>query len=816
MAQERHTLLRVLVPALFVLGAIGLAFAVAVNSARGPGSASGSAKGQPAAAQAPAGTPAEAVNAPSSSPATSAEAAAKGTGDGAALAVKPADGPKEAQATGDSANPGSLGSAAPTAAPPAEKSPGAGLRAVVWTPEQAGLPYASLGGLSPAASGNAMRMELKFSPNGAGLESLVLAEHFTRIGPNPPHEVLQQAERHLVELTDGTTLERTLVPMALLGVTIDGQFVNLAVAPGGTLWKQTGPGAFEARIVDEQGRGVAEVSRRYRLREGGYDLTIEQNLKNLTDRALRVGWLQFGPVDLPMGVIRYGGDVRRLRLGYLASATSDPDQQVVLGGDRHMIAHASALGTAAFDATKGWKFPEYTAWPDERSVRDGQSLAWAALTNRYFAVAVHPIPERQAPRQDTPTKGAPDKRFNLAAKVDRVVLDRGGADRTEVTKNAVMALRLTSVESSVAPGGTTDASMGVYAGPMSRAFTDAEPTIKGMGLGELVIFTFGGPCAVCTFQSVAWLLRGYLGALHNYVVFDWAIAIILLVITVRTLLHPVTRWSQVNLARFSKQMAALAPKQAKLKEKYGHDPKVFREEVAKLMREENVNYAGALGCLPMFLQMPVWIALYAMIFFTFELRHEAAFFGFFQWASGLMGTYWPFMGDLAEPDHFIPLGISFNVPLLSTLMGPVEAINILPIVMGVVFYIQQKYMTPMNTATMTPEQEMQMKISKVMIVGMFPLMMFNAPAALSLYFMTNSIGGILESKWIRKQIDREDAERERLKAEGKLPVRPTRGREGEEKAQPGLLERIRLAIEAKQKEAERLRAEAQKRSQRKP
>jgi YidC/Oxa1 family membrane protein insertase len=170
------------------------------------------------------------------------------------------------------------------------------------------------------------------------------------------------------------------------------------------------------------------------------------------------------------------------------------------------------------------------------------------------------------------------------------------------------------------------------------------------------------------------------------------------------------------------------------------------QEQQKLFRSEGVSYTGALGCLPMFLQSPIWIALYAMLYMNHELRHEPAFFGIFQTISG---GEWLFLADLARSDRFIPLGTGFNVPML----GQIDSINILPLLLGLVFFIQQKYMSPPPSATMTDEQRAQQKMIKVMMVVLFPVFMYTAPAALTLYFVTNSCFAIIEGKWIRAHID---------------------------------------------------------------
>ncbi|MEM1424177.1 MAG: YidC/Oxa1 family membrane protein insertase, partial [Planctomycetota bacterium] len=206
----------------------------------------------------------------------------------------------------------------------------------------------------------------------------------------------------------------------------------------------------------------------------------------------------------------------------------------------------------------------------------------------------------------------------------------------------------------------------------------------------------------------------------------------------------------VSMMRFGKQMQSLAPKQQKIKERYKDDRQRMNQELAKLMREEQINPFGMLGCLPMFLQMPIWVALYATIYFAFDLRHEPAFFGLFQNFGG-----WTFLNDLSSPDHFIDFGAPvFTVPL----MGAISGFNILPILMGAIFFVQQKYMSPPSTGNLSPEQEQTQKLMKIMIVVMFPIFMYNAPSGLTLYILTSSTLGVIESRYIRKHVDAMDLE----------------------------------------------------------
>lgn len=793
MAAKPNIVLRIVVPAVLLLGGLGLFWAMTQSRPPGTGAAGGSAN-----TPAPAGT----APAPQETPSAA----------NAAASEKPTEPARPADATPTPAG-GQTGAVAPAAVTAPAKPPLV-LSAKVQGPS--GQALAPLGGVTPAKDGGQFKMRVVFSPFGAGIDSIALADHAERVGPGAPPQVVLERVAFEYPVYDATgavvsSRLRTLVPFSLLGVSIDGVFVNLAALPDGEPWAEVAPGHFRAEIVDDAGAPVARVERRYELGPGSYGLALRQSLENLTGRPVSVVWHQIGPVDAPID-LSYGGDMRRIRYGIIAQPSIDPEQAFVIGGTHGLIEHATALGTLDWDPAQGsFGFRPFSVWP-EPSAGAGtpqSSLAWVAMTSRYFAVAAHALPEAQPRRTDTPSKNALDRRLHAGAKVERIGLGPATGDQRAFTPAARQALRMTSDAVTVAPGQTAMMPLGIYAGPISHRHLEADAATRQVGLGGLEIYYYGGPCGWCTFQPIATVLHGYLTIVHDWLLRDWALSIVLLVLTVRTILHPVTRWSQRNMSRFGKQMAALAPKQAKLKEKYGSDPKKLQEELGKLMREENVSYAGALGCLPAFLQTPVWIALYAMIAFNFELRHSGAFFGVFQWASAQFNAFWPFLADLSVEDRFIPLPFSVDLWLFK-----LSSINLLPFILGGVFYVQQKYLSPPQSAQMTPEQEQQQKIVKVMMVVLFPLMMYHAPAALSLYFIVNSGLGSIEAKWIRKGLDAEEKAKAALGAAGvgtamfdRKDRAPAAARRTEPGKRPGFFERIRLAVE----EAQRLKAEQDRR-----
>ncbi len=635
-------------------------------------------------------------------------------------------------------------------APPATIEPLGDLHAV-WV--KAGAPPQPLGSLDPRQA----RVYAEFSTAGAGIERIILSEFWQTAGqsrqarahfealdrgdpqppplPDPAEQYLLQQSQPLVA-TDPATGSATLVQVPLLAadqVEINGSKVRLSnryTDQDGvtwTFWSETAPGLFEATVVDKSDRPVARLERRFTL-GATYDMTIAQRVLNLTGKAMRVRWFQYGPGDLIEDRSRYM-DMRRFRFGYRPDPAAFPD--VIVSGNGDLLLHRDKVRKNAEKAGRSTdparRAELTTLWPTDATREKGFDLSWFATTNRYFALAVHP-----APRPPDPIP------LSIAPGVQEI--------RTTVSfplpDTSVLFTGLYSSPRDIDPGGEAAFYMGVYAGPLDRAILANQEPMATLQMQELILYQMSAWCAMCTFQ---WLARGllvFLSLVHT-LVGDWGVAIIILVVLVRTLLHPLTRKAQINMQRFGKVMGDLKPEIEKLQKKYPNDPKKLQQEQMKLMRERGVNPFQMLGCLPLFLQMPIWVALYAMLYFAFELRHEPAFWGVFQLFWG-----WPFLADLSSADHCF---YEFAQPFRFFLWN-VTGINVLPFLMALVFFFQQKYMTPPPSPTMTREQIQQQKIMKWMMVVMFPLMLYSAPSGLTLYIFTSSLMGIIESKYIRAHI----------------------------------------------------------------
>jgi YidC/Oxa1 family membrane protein insertase len=184
----------------------------------------------------------------------------------------------------------------------------------------------------------------------------------------------------------------------------------------------------------------------------------------------------------------------------------------------------------------------------------------------------------------------------------------------------------------------------------------------------------------------------------------------------------------------------------------------------------------------MFLQMPIWIALWTSLQSTFELRLSPF----------LYGATW--IKDLAKPDYLIRFSEAVHLPFGMQMRG----LNILPILLGVVFYLSSKLQP--KPPTMTPEQKTQQKMMEWMSALLFPLMLYSGPSGLNLYILTSTAFGIVESKVIRKHI------KEREELEAKMGPTIVDGPVAQQKKEPekkGWLQRLADKAEQIKREAEK-------------
>jgi YidC/Oxa1 family membrane protein insertase len=208
-----------------------------------------------------------------------------------------------------------------------------------------------------------------------------------------------------------------------------------------------------------------------------------------------------------------------------------------------------------------------------------------------------------------------------------------------------------------------------------------------------------------------WILNIYHGWLDGVAKnWSWGLAIILLTVTVRIFIWPLHAKSTHTM----KKMAKLQPEMAKIKEKYPDDPNKVNTETMGLYRKFGINPLG--GCLPMFLQIPVFFGFFKMLQYAVELRGQ--------------GFLW--VHDLSQPDTLMHIGFLGNIPL-----------NILPIVMAISSFLQIR-MTP---KTGDPTQQKIM----MFMPFMFFFFCYNFASALALYWTTQNIFSIGQT-WLMNKV----------------------------------------------------------------
>jgi YidC/Oxa1 family membrane protein insertase len=215
------------------------------------------------------------------------------------------------------------------------------------------------------------------------------------------------------------------------------------------------------------------------------------------------------------------------------------------------------------------------------------------------------------------------------------------------------------------------------------------------------------------------------------------------VLLVRAILHPLTKHQQITMAKMQQKQASVQPKIAALKAKYPNDKQKLQLETMRVYREAGINPAGQIaGCLPMLIQLPIWVALYSALNYDINLWHSPFMF---------------WIRDLSAPDALVSWHPATEIPLLSWMIGPVDKFNLLPILLAGSMWLQQKYTPKPTPAPGTPpdqlaQQQQMQKMMGFMMVFM-GIMFYNMPSGLNLYIMASSAFGALEQQRIRKHME---------------------------------------------------------------
>ena len=263
----------------------------------------------------------------------------------------------------------------------------------------------------------------------------------------------------------------------------------------------------------------------------------------------------------------------------------------------------------------------------------------------------------------------------------------------------------------LAPGEAQTSQFRVYAGPNERtALVHAWESLAS----AQHFFT-------ATWWWMDWfakLLLSLLNWFYAHIIANYGLAIVFLTIVVRLAMFPLTLKSMKSM----KKMQLLGPELEQLKQKYGDNQQELNKKMMEMYRERGVNPVG--GCFPMLLQLPVFIALYRMLWYAYELR-------------GAPFVLW--MSDLSQPDRLFRLPWLANLPLI----GMFEYVNILPMLCAVAMVASQK-VTPTTGPATNPQQKLMMNIMPVMIC----FFCYNVASGLNLYILTSTVLGMLQQMFV--------------------------------------------------------------------
>lgn len=406
---------------------------------------------------------------------------------------------------------------------------------------------------------------------------------------------------------------------------------------------------------DAQGRPLYEVSQHRYVQQPGQPLEVVLVHEDQGKRVEKI--FRFAPQSYTIDVIhrvenQTDGALRMAKFGQIKRDDSpDPSSTGGFGLQSYL---GFAISTSDNNYNK-LSFRNLRKRDTNESTRGG----WIALMQHYFVSAWVPEAEQQNQFYALPTNDG---------------MYRGG---------------FTSPMQTVLPGETLEFSSLFYSGPKDQ------PTLSEVAPHLNLTVDYGWLFWIA--QPLFWVLTFFQGFVGN-----WGIAIILLTLSVKALFFYPSAKAYKSMAK----MRALAPKLAQLKEQIGDDRQKMGQEMMKLYKKEGVNPLG--GCLPILIQMPVFIALYWVLMESVELRQSPFFF---------------WIADLSLRDPFF----------------------ILPILMGVSQYVQMQLGTK-------PQDPMQQKIFAMMpVIFTFLFMWF--PAGLVLYWLTNNLLSIAQQYVINRQVE---------------------------------------------------------------
>lgn len=311
---------------------------------------------------------------------------------------------------------------------------------------------------------------------------------------------------------------------------------------------------------------------------------------------------------------------------------------------------------------------------------------WIAVRNKYFAAIISPQ--------------NPEKVEGGYIKGERVNLNNQGVKENYSTRLTI-PIKNANLEKHA---------FSLYIGPVDYDILSGE----GNNLEKLVDFGSFFGLKFIVRPIAEYILLPLFNFLHMFIP-NYGLVIIVFSLIIKIVLYPLTKSSLYSM----KKMQLLQPKIAEIKEKFKDDPQKMNKETMKLYSTYGVNPAG--GCLPLLLQMPIFVALWGLFQVAIELRQQP----FMLW-----------INDLSRPDIIAKLPIKIPIFGIDTISG-------LALLMGITTFVQQK---------MTVKDPKQQSLVYIMPV-MLTLMFMSFPSGLNLYYFMFNLFSIIQQFYVNKKHD---------------------------------------------------------------
>jgi len=490
---------------------------------------------------------------------------------------------------------------------------------------------------------------------------------------------------------------------------------------------------FEVVIKDAADKPILKLNKIYKVAVDSYLLECKLSVENLSGIEQEVRFNSAGPVGIAKEDIR--SDERKVVGGFVASEAGIVSaSQGILSSFFGKFRNELGLKDATFQYQQALRAGSQEQIQETReNLRIGHNLPdrhrqahflWAAVTNKYFAAIVRPVPDEGKDYCDW----VADKTawfYNLDGDAK--------ANSNDETVGVDLKIAPSTLAQVGQPGSTKTYNLQLYLGPKDRTLFQKDVLYRKLGFLHIIDFM---PCCCCPagiIRPLAFAILATMKWMYGFIG-NYGLVIIILVFLVRLAMYPITKKSQVSMSKMSK----LAPKAEEIRQKYANNKQEMNKQLMALYRQQGAS--PIMGMLPMMAQMPIWIALYSAIYASIELR-GAPFLPF--WIT-----------DLSAPDALVRFG-ELTVPLLG---WKLDSLNLLPILMGVAFYLQQKLMPSQPQAAANPQVAQQQKMMMVMLPLLFPLMLYKAPSGLNLYIMASTFAGVVEQHVIRKHIREKEQE----------------------------------------------------------